>query len=170
MSKEDLAIGPDSEHQGTNPSESLRLCTTHLESLWVGKRYHLGQLALVSTLLKGTPSMGTKVVWGLVRGDMNAMDGSEHELHKIDDIDLKDIWENKPLPAIPVLRPGKKDLTYGRARGNTWSYRSVNVRRRKRFDKSFYAGSLSTVALKEAQDVAGAFRRLGIGLKTEVEA
>ena len=37
-------------------------------------------------------------------------------------------------------------------------------------DKFFYTGSLSNVALNEAQDVTGTFGRLGIDLKTEVKA
>jgi hypothetical protein len=57
----------------------------------VGKRYHLDQLAVISTLLKGTPSVRTEVVAGLVGDDMKAIDRSEHELHKIDDIDLKNV-------------------------------------------------------------------------------
>lgn len=37
-------------------------------------------------------------------------------------------------------------------------------------DKFFYTGSIETVALNEAQDVSGRLGRLGIDLKTEVEA
>jgi len=37
-------------------------------------------------------------------------------------------------------------------------------------DKFFYTGSIETIALNEAQDVSGRLGRLGIDLKTEVEA
>jgi tyrosyl-DNA phosphodiesterase 2 len=55
------------------PSESLRLCTTHLESLGDEAGYRPRQLSLISTLLKGSPPAEYKVVAGLVGGDMNAI-------------------------------------------------------------------------------------------------
>ena len=113
--------------------------------------------------------MEYKIVAGL-GGDMNSMDKLEHEFHKRDDIDLKDIWEDVPAPPIPKLRPFQKDLTYGRARGNTYGYQSDKNRERKRLDKFFYTGSLETVPLGEVHDVIGKLGRLGIGLKTEVDA
>ncbi|KAI4115596.1 MAG: hypothetical protein LQ338_007835 [Usnochroma carphineum] len=128
------------------PEESLRLCTTHLESLWGGKAYHHGQLALVSTLLKGTPTEGSKIIAGLVGGDMNAIDRAEHELHKASDVNLRDVWEDIPPPPIPALKPGQKDFSYGRARGNTWGYQSNGKREKKRLDKFFYTGSLETIS------------------------
>ena len=57
--------------------------------------------------------MGARIVAGLVGGGTNAIHRSEDELHKIDDIDLKDAWEDTSPPPVPV--PGKKDWTYGRA-------------------------------------------------------
>ncbi|KAL2011634.1 hypothetical protein VTN00DRAFT_4352 [Thermoascus crustaceus] len=154
----------------TQSKESLRLCTTHLESLWVGKAYRPGQLALISALLKGTLSMGSRIVAGLVGGDMNAIDKPEHEFHRASEVDLKDVWEDVPPPPVPVLKPFQKDLSYGRARGNTWGYQS-KAKDRKRLDKFFYTGrSIETVALSEAQDVTGRLGRFGIELKTEVEA
>ena len=63
----------------------------------------------------------------------------------------------------------QKDLTYGRAKGNTWGYQSAGPRGRKRMDKVLYTGSVGTEALSEAQDLSGKIGRLGIGLKTEVE-
>jgi tyrosyl-DNA phosphodiesterase 2 len=114
--------------------------------------------------------MEYKIVAGLVGGDMNLIDKSEHEFHKRDDIDLKDVWEDVPAPPISKLRPFQKDLTYGRVRGNTYGYQSDKNRERKRLDKFFYTGSLETVPFSEIHDVTGKLGRLGIGLKTEVDA
>lgn len=152
------------------PGESLRLCTTHLESLWGGKAYRPGQLALISTLLKGGPTVKSKIIAGLVGGDMNAIDRSEHEFHKASDVNLRDVWEDVPAPPVPVLKPFQKDFSYGRARGNTWGYQSNGKRDRKRMDKFLYTGSIETVSLNEAQDLAGRIGRVGLDLKTEVEA
>ena len=157
----------------TQPNESkdcLRLCTTHLESSWSGKAYRPGQLGLISTLLKGEPNIKSRVVAGLVGGDMNAIDLWEHEFHRAIDVDLQDAWEDIPAPPIPVLEPLQKDLSYGRAKGNTWGYQSGKPRTKKRKDKFLYTGALETVALEEAQDVTGRLGRLGIGLKIEVNA
>jgi tyrosyl-DNA phosphodiesterase 2 len=37
-------------------------------------------------------------------------------------------------------------------------------------DKFFYTGSIETFAIHEVQDISGKLGRLGIGLRTEVEA
>ncbi|KAK0105032.1 hypothetical protein ONS95_004600 [Cadophora gregata] len=161
-------ISVSSAGKRTKSKECLRLCTTHLESLWEGKAYRPGQLGLISTLLKGEPTMKSKVVAGLVGGDMNAIDRPEHDFHRAIDVNLQDVWEDVPAPVIPVLKPFKKDLTYGRARGNTWGYQSKRSKNRKRMDKFLYTGSLEIVALDEPQDVTGRLGRLGIGLKTEI--
>ena len=172
MGRDALVVDiPVFNHEGrTQPKESLRLCTTHLESLWGGRAYRPGQLAMVSALLKGEPTIESKIIAGLVGGDMNAIDRSEHEFPKASDVDLKDVWEDIPAAPIPILKPFQKDFSYGRARGNTWGYQSNSNRNRKRMDKFFYTGSIETVALDEAQDVTGRLGRLGINLKTEVEA
>ncbi|KAF7511609.1 hypothetical protein GJ744_003772 [Endocarpon pusillum] len=112
----------------------------------------------------------SKIIAGLVGGDMNALEKSEHLFHKESDIDLSDVWEDVPAPPTPVLKPFQKDFSYGQARGNTWGYQSKSRRERKRMDKFFYTGSLETVAVHEAQDITGRLGRLGIGLKTEVGA
>lgn len=57
----------------TKMRECLRLCTTHLESLWSGKGYRASQLALISALLKGTLAMESRIIGGLVGGDMNVI-------------------------------------------------------------------------------------------------
>jgi hypothetical protein len=101
---------------------------------------------------------------------MNAIDAPEHELHKADNVDLKDVWEDVPAPPNPVLKPFQKDTTYGRARGNTWGYQSDRSRTRKHLDKFFYTGQVETMALTEPQDVTGKLGRVGIDLKTDVEA
>lgn len=159
-----------SSREQTEPKECFRLCTTHLESLWLGAGHRPGQLGLISTLLKGATTIKSRIVAGVVGGDMNAVNRSEHDLHRAIDVDLQDAWEDVPAPPIPVLKQFQKDFSYGRARGNTWGYHSKQSRTRKRMDKFLYTGSLQTVALDEAQDVTGKLGRLGIGLKTEVDA
>jgi tyrosyl-DNA phosphodiesterase 2 len=144
----------------------LRLCTTHLESLWEeeGKELRPRQLAVISRLLKST-----QVIGGLVGGDMNSISAIDAASHRADDVDLCDVWEDIPPPPIQVLKPFQKDLTLGRARGNTWGYQSRCSRTRKRLDKFFYTGSVDMVVLAELQDFAGKIGRLGIGLKTKVD-
>lgn len=157
----------------TQPNESnecLRLCTTHLESFMRGKTYRYNQLALISTLLKGVPIIKSRIVAGIVGGDINSIEQSEQDFHRAIDVDLKDAWEDVPAPPIPVRKPFQKGLSYGRARGNTWGYQPVKSRPRNRMDKFLYTGSLETVAPEEAQDVTGRLGRLGIGLKIKVDA
>lgn len=156
-----------SSTQPNELKECLRLCTTHLESSVKGKAYRPGQLGLISTLLKGEPKIKSRIVAGLVGGDMNAIFWREHDFHRAIDVDLKDAWEDIPAPPIPVLKRLEKDLSYGRAKGYTWGYQSVKPHVRRRMDKFLYTGSLETVALEEAQDVTGKLGRLGIGLKIE---
>ncbi|KAI4179935.1 MAG: hypothetical protein LQ348_005293 [Seirophora lacunosa] len=147
----------------------LRLCTTHLESLWEGReRYRPTQLRSIADLLKGASSLGSKIIGGIVGGDMNAIDRAEHELHRTNGIDLKDAWEDVPALEAPQLKRGRKDLTYGRAKGNTWGYQSRNApRERKRLDKFLYAGSIETVAVEGIGDLSGKIGRIGIGLEVE---
>ncbi|KAI8944995.1 Endonuclease/exonuclease/phosphatase [Xylaria longipes] len=154
----------------SNFPESFRFCTTHLESLWEGTPYRLSQLTSISALLKGKYVPNGRIIGGMVGGDMNAITPLEHGNHKRPEVDLNDVWEDEPAPPLPVLKPFKKDTSYGRARGNTWGYQSPKSRNRKRLDKFFYTGSVETFAVHEAQDIAGRFGRFGIGLKTEIEA
>jgi tyrosyl-DNA phosphodiesterase 2 len=155
--------------RSTPARECLRLCTTHLESLWDANGCRPNQLALISAILKGNPPSTYKIAAGLVGGDMNSIDKTEHELHKREDIDLKDAWEDVPAPPIPKLKPFQRDPTYGRARGNTWGYQS-SAKSRKRLDKFLYTGKLETVPLEEFDDTTSRLSRLGLGLKTEVDA
>lgn len=169
MGRDALVVDiPVSEDQGPKESKrSLRLCTTHLESLYTGKELRFRQLVQVSALLKGS-SQGQRICGGLVGGDMNSVDPSEHNNHRAPAVGLKDVWEDEPAPTPPILKPFQKDITYGKARGNTWGYQSDRSKTRKRLDKFLYTGSIETFALSEAQDTTGKLGRFGIGLKTKV--
>ena len=148
----------------------LRLCTTHLESLWEaeGKEFRPRQLAQISALLKAPPTKYVQITGDLVGGDMNHISLLDFSCHKMADIDLFDVWEDISPPPIPELKPFQKDLSYGRAKGNTWGYQSKNAHSRKRLDKFFYTGSVEIMTIPEAQDLAGKIGRLGIGTKTRV--
>ena len=160
-------IGGDSEHS----KRILRLCTAHLESLWEreGHEFRPRQLAQISALLKAPSRHGVQIAGGLVGGDMNPISPLDFTCHKTSDVDLRDVWEDTPFLPSPRLKPFQKDLTYGRAKGNTWGYQSAGPRGRKRMDKFFYTGSVDTEALSEAQDLSGKVGRLVIGLKTKVD-
>ncbi len=149
----------------------LRLCTTHLESLpeVEGEERRPLQLALISALLKAPPTPRAQIVAGLVGGDMNSISPIDAASHETENVKLRDVWEETPPPPIPLRKPFQKDLTSGRARGNTWGYQSRAARSRKRLDKFFYTGSGDTVPVPEAQDWSGKIGRLGIGVKTKVE-
>ena len=124
-------------------SKILRLCTTHLESLWEeeGKELRPLQLARISALMKAPPSPCTQIVAGLVGGDMNSISQLDAASHEAENVQLRDIWEEtSPLP-ISQRRPFPEDLTFGRAKGNTWGYQSRAKRAYKRLDKFFYTGS-----------------------------
>ncbi len=170
MGRDALCVDIAVSSQGEAASKkSIRLCTTHLESLYDGGRYRSSQLAAISDLLKATEVTGHNNIAGIVGGDMNAIGPEEHQLHKTMEVNLKDAWEDISPPPIPK-RSGRKDLTFGRARGNTWGYQSRVPRSGKRFDKFYYTGQLETIPLTEGQDVTGKISRIGIGCKTEVEA
>ncbi|KAL8786740.1 MAG: hypothetical protein Q9195_008074 [Heterodermia aff. obscurata] len=126
-------------------------------------------MAQISALMKAPPTRCGRIVAGLVGGDMNTISQLDAASHKAENVELRDIWEDISPPPIPQLKPFQKDLTLGRARGNTWGYQSRGPRARKRLDKFFYTGSADTVPLLEAQDLTGKIGRLGIGVKTKVE-
>ena len=149
----------------------LRLCTTHLESLWEceGHEFRPRQLAQISALLKAPSRHGVEIAGGLVGGDMNPISPLDFICHQTCDVDLRDVWEDIPYLPGPRPTPFRKDLSYGRAKGNTWGYQSTGAHSRKRMDKFLYTGSVDTEALSEAQDLSGKIGRLGIGLKTKVE-
>ncbi|KAL8806876.1 MAG: hypothetical protein Q9182_001005 [Xanthomendoza sp. 2 TL-2023] len=164
----DIAVQDEKGEE--NATKVIRICTTHLESLWEGHmRYRPTQLSGIGNLLKGASALGCTIVGGIVGGDMNAIDRSEHELCRAKEIDLKDAWEVVPPPQGLRPKPGQKDLTYGRVRGNTWGYQSLNKKpgERKRLDKFFYTGSIEPVAIEGIGDLSGVISRIGIQLETK---
>ena len=114
--------------------------------------------------------MKSKIVAGVVGGDMHPSAQSEHEYPRDSEVNLRDMWEDDPVPPAPVKRPAKKDDTYGRAKGNTWGYQTSGRPTRKRCDKFLYTGPLETIPIDDIQDGIGRLRRFGIGLTTEVDA
>lgn len=56
----------------------VRICTTYLEEGDFGGEYRLGQLTFLSSQLHGKPHMGSIVVAGLIAGDTNIANLSEH--------------------------------------------------------------------------------------------
>ncbi|KAL8803383.1 MAG: hypothetical protein Q9200_006234, partial [Gallowayella weberi] len=166
----DIAVQDEAREE--NATKVLRLCTTHLESLWEERmRYLPTQLSSIGNLLKGASALGCTIVGGIVGGDMNAIDRSEHELCRAKDINLRDAWEDMPPPQGLRPKPGQKDLTYGRAKGNTWGYQSLNKkpRDRKRLDKVLYTGSIEPVVIDDIGDLSGVISRIGIQLETKAK-
>ena len=153
------------------PKRYLRLSTTHLESLpeTEGDELRPRQLAQISALLKAPSTHRAQIIGGIVGGDMNAISPTDAFTHKAHDIDLHDVWEDTPPSPIPARKPFQKDLTYGKAKGNTWGYQSQRANSRKRLDKFFYTGLVETMALVEPQDLTGKVGRLGIGIKTNIQ-
>ena len=86
---------------------------------------------------------------------MNSISPLDAVIHKASNVDLRDVWEDSPPPPIPALESFEKNLTYGRAQGNTWGYQSKddtwdypsNAKTPKRLDKLLYTGSVDTVPL-----------------------
>ncbi|KAL8999603.1 MAG: hypothetical protein Q9169_001563 [Polycauliona sp. 2 TL-2023] len=140
------------------PTKVLRLCTTHLESGWERpRRYRPTQLSAIAALLKGFSAPDCTIVGGVVGGDMNAIDLSETDLHRANEVNLKDAWEDEPPPPSPPRKPGQQDLTYGRAGGHTSGYQSLDrkPRYRSRLDKFFYTGMVKPVAIQGIGDLSG---------------
>jgi tyrosyl-DNA phosphodiesterase 2 len=98
---------------------SIRLCTTHLESLYGSETYRASQLATISRLTKETRAKDHDTIAIFVGGDMNAITPFDYHLHKANELDLRDAWEDIMTPPIPLLRPFQKDMSFGQARGNT---------------------------------------------------
>lgn len=169
MGRDVLAIDiPLKRLASSDERDVLRLCNTQLEAFQDTRH---NQLVSVSKLLKDDAQMGCNVLAGLVAGDMYLQLKIEHQYPKADDIQLQDAWENGPEEATPKHKPGQKDLTNGRARGNTWGYQQDDGSRRgARRDKILYTGSLQGVPLIHGQELTRGIRRLGIGLKATVKA
>ncbi|KAL9607937.1 MAG: hypothetical protein Q9167_007198 [Letrouitia subvulpina] len=166
----DIPILP-SENRLEQTSQILRLCTTHLESLpeVESQEWRPLQLVQISALLKAPPTPRAQIVAGLVRGDMNPISPLDTTSHEAENVKLHDIWEEKPRPPIPQLKPFQKGFTFGKARGNTWGYQSRAAKSRKRLDKLICTGFVDTFPLSKAQDLTRKIGRLGIGVKTKVE-
>ncbi|KAM5364450.1 hypothetical protein ACJZ2D_011510 [Fusarium nematophilum] len=156
-------IRMSSNGKPSGQQECVRLCTTHLESLWQGKPCRLGQLSVVSDLLRNPTTQHHTVVAGMVGGDMNAIDNSEHEYCRERRVDLKDVWED----AQPASFQG--DEPHCMKDGNTWGYQPHQRWGSKRMDKFLYSGRIETLSTRDTQDPTGRIRRFGIGLKTLVE-
>ncbi|KAM6530112.1 hypothetical protein FALCPG4_008235 [Fusarium falciforme] len=152
-----------SQEETNNHQECVRLCTTHLESLWQGKEYRRGQLAVISDLLKQPILPGSRVIGGVVGGDMNAIDKSEHSFHKESRVGLGDIWEDSQMIA---QQRGNCQHEEG---GGTWGDRSSRHRGPKRFDKFLYTGAIESLAFEDSSNCSDRVRRFGAGLKTAVE-
>ena len=151
------------------PRKLLRLCTTHLESLWESEGYEFRprQLMLISALLKAQPKTGASLVGGIVGGDMNLLSPLDQGCHQTAAIALRDAWEDIPPLPGPKLQPFKKDLTFGRGNGNTWGYQSRKARTRKRMDKFLYSGSIEIEPLDGLPHMTGKIGRIGVGLQTQ---
>ncbi|KAK7418041.1 hypothetical protein QQX98_004180 [Neonectria punicea] len=149
--------------EASGRQECVRLCTTHLESLWQGKSYRQGQLAVISDLLKKPVLPGCNVIAGVVGGDMNAIDRSEHTYHKEPHINLRDIWEDSQMTSQ------QHDNCQNEECGGTWRDKSARHRGSKRLDKFLYSDAIESLALEHSSDCVERVRRFGVGLKTAVE-
>ena len=76
---------PTSPNRGDSGDSKriLRLCTTHLESLWEpeGHEFRPRQLAQISALLKAPSRNGIEIAGGLVGGDMNPISPLDFTCH-----------------------------------------------------------------------------------------
>lgn len=142
--------------------ECIRLCTTHLESLWQGKEYRRGQLAVISDLLRKPILPGSRVIAGVVGGDMNAIDRSEHAYHKESQVDLRDIWEESQMIS-------QQYHNCQREGGGTRGHKSSQHGGSKRLDKFLYTGAVESLAFEDSPDCSERVRCFGAGLKTMVE-
>lgn len=132
MERDALVVDITISHHETRKATKglLRLCATHLESLWeeLGRELRPGQLAQISALLKENSVDWGPIIGGLVGGDMNHipfrdLQSPDNTAHKTAEIDLLDVWEDLTPPVVdPKLGKHRKDLTFGRAKGSTWGY------------------------------------------------
>lgn len=155
-------LGGDGKASGSQ--ECIRLCTTHLESLRRGKALRLGQLRVVSDLLKSPMMPGRRVVAGIVGGDMNAIDKSEHDYHRAEGVDLNDAWEDERLRSL------REDKCQGKETESTWGCQSPKRKSSNPIDKFLYSGAIETLAVRDPPGAPARFERFGVGLRTEVEA
>lgn len=139
----------------------VRLCTTHLESLWKGKEYRRGQLAVISDLFEYQVLPGRKVIAGVIGGDMNSTDMSEHGYHKESHVHLRDMWEDGQI-STP-----KNESHQHEEDGATWGHKS-SYRGSKRLDKFLYSGAAETLTFEDFPGCEQRVRRFAVGLETEI--
>jgi hypothetical protein len=105
-----------------------------------------------------------------IKGEFHA-GRNVREFSKAGDVKLRDAGEEGPEIPIPALKPFQRDLTNGLAKGYMWGYQHPNGKRRgKRMDKILYTGGLVIVPIESGEEVARGIARLGVGLRTEVQA
>ncbi|KAH6886991.1 hypothetical protein B0T10DRAFT_530317 [Thelonectria olida] len=110
--------------------------------------YRLGQLAVISDLLKGSTTSSHRVAAGIVGGDMNAISPPEHDYHRQEQVNLNDIWEDASLES-------------SQGAGNTRRYQSPQGRESKRMDKFFYSGAVETLSVRDAPDSTSRIKHFG---------
>lgn len=158
-------------HKEQRTRDVLRVCNMRFQPTSCDKVWRLPRLALISSVCKGNPLMNCNVVAGLVAGDVATVVQREHEYTKNEAVRLRDAWEDGSKGAIPVRTTNRVDVTNGLAKGYTWGYQNRTERRAGgRRDKILYTGSLEIVPLTGGEQLTRGMRRLGVGLKTTVNA
>jgi hypothetical protein len=162
----DLAL--DSGRAG-DATQVIRLSTALLESTKFHRGYRDGQLASLSSFLKGKSASEANIVAGIVGGDMNCFVPAELAAHRAPSVNLTDVWEG-----TDVDRPRSKPGSYGASQGQTCGFHVDDGPPRQqgwRTARFLYTGSLDMVPVAEAQDVdaVSGLGRLGIMLKAEEE-
>lgn len=159
--------------QAGDAGQIIRLCTTLLEPRWYQAGYRAGQLALISSLLKGGKlASEASIVGGIMGGDVNSFLPQESDALWAPDVNLTDAWEGQGWRPPAAVNDKISPPSYGAGHGHTFGYHhKLPPTKRKRFARFLYAGSLETVPAAEAQDVdaLSGLGRLGIMLKTEEE-
>jgi hypothetical protein len=101
---------------------------------------------------------------GLVGGDMNSLDESEHDLSHC--IGMSDAWEG----GSSFLHGKENQLdNFDEASGHTWGYQSPSsIWAPRRFDKFLYTGALEITPVTESQGATAKVWCLGRGLQTDI--
>lgn len=87
----DLEI--DDKNSGVSPRR-FRLCTAQLESLSSGENHRIAQLTAITRLIKPQPAPEYQIVGGILGGDLNSLDVSEHRWHQLKQVNLSDVWKD----------------------------------------------------------------------------
>ncbi|KAG8362099.1 hypothetical protein FVEN_g8 [Fusarium venenatum] len=160
---------PVSESEGHGPKiskQSLRLCTTRLEPNYSNPDLRRSQLVTVSELLNGKWSQGQQTLGGLVGGNMGPLAVSERHIHRDPEIGLMNVWENRPAPVPPTVKPSRNDER-SKARADAWTFHPDRKRHERKLDKFLYIGSIETVTLDEAENKTRKMGRFGRDWKTQ---